>query len=234
MADSQLRRRRPDLEDPGLQERSEHSDISLGDAAHLSEVFIPVNSLPPSLANAPPQLPVERLEIALQKLSVLIQRSQRKSMSDITYMLLNFIGIMVIMLCMILLYVHLMPTLQDARSVMGMVRSKQDALSTTIDNTVILLNSTTVDAVTRYATVVQAASDGMNRVKEILDEPQTQANIQTVTYGISKVDFAKMGSLMKLAIQIAGAITKSAGDNGITLKVGDWQQYLADTDTTLN
>lgn len=222
--DTIRRRARGDLEDPEHSVVSNHSHSSGGLALH--EIMMPM-----AAPMAPPPQPPPPLQQPQMPLFNLNQLRSHKTTSDWAYIFAVLILLGVITLLFGLLYAQANPTLQNFKALSGMMASKQPQIEEAIDHALALINGTSVDMMQRYADIINQATEAMNHARALIDDPQTQRNIQAITYGISRGDFERIGHIINAALKVAGAISQSAGDDGITIKVGDWRKYIADSDT---
>lgn len=219
------------IEDPASREHSVHSDISSPQLAPV-ELIVPAAGIDDSSLD-------ERAYMALKRKFERARGLGGGSGSGKTASeWIKWCAILAAMLSLIiptwLVYSQLAPILHDVNSLTSMAVKHQPAIEKTLLDVMNMVNGTSADLVYRYGNVVERASKAVDHVEDLLNDPQTQRNIQVLTEGISKGNFERIGRLINIALKVTGAITQSAGDNGITLNVGNWKAYVNETDIRIN
>ena len=150
-------------------------------------------------------------------------------------MLISLVGMaLTVSIVFLLLFFKIMPILNSIHNVVKVFDDRKELIAEVTDNILTRGNSTFTDAFDRYVDVVRKAGDGVDRTIELLDDPQVKENIQVLTASLTEGKFKEMGALLRVILNVVGALTKSAGDNGVTLSVGNWKAYVNETDVRIN
>ena len=218
-----------DVEDPNR----EPSDLSVSSQIpSVSAVELVMDAQPPpqQILDMPPdQFDMMELRRKYARLP-----APKKGLSDWALWFLVTGGIFIIVLLIGLLYMALNPILKDTHELTSMLAAHKPEIEVALKNTLAMLNDTTTDAARRYISIINDATQAMDNVKALVNDPQTQANLRVLTDGISKGDFEKIGRLANVILKVTGAVAQSAGDNGITLRVGNWKAYVNESELNVN
>lgn len=214
---------RRDVEDPASREHSVGSEpVELVVAADT----------PPSALSSSIEFD-ERAVQALRRKYNSLPRTKRTVTEWIQF--ITLVGMAaVVAITMGILYSKTAPILDNLRAVTDVIAARKDKLAEVADNILLRANTTAMDAFDRYVDVVNKAGDGIDRTMELLNDPQVKENIQVLTASLTEGKFKEMGALLRVILNVVGALTKSAGDNGVTLSVGNWKAYVNETDVRIN
>lgn len=218
-----LRQRRPaqhrDHED-SVDRRPEHSVSELSD--------ISMSSPHPSMHLPPPQAMQQMRQPMLAMRPPPMQlppppTKAKKTLSDWVISLLSLSCLVGVLLVMLLIYMELSPILSDVRIATSMIARNSPDMEVALRNGILLLNTTSVDAMNGFNTAV-------TRISDVVSDEQVQKNLETFMAMLSKSDFQRIAVMAEFALKVMGAVLQSVGDNGIELHFGNWKAYLNTTD----
>lgn len=222
-----------DLEDPS-REPSDLSVVSQASSSPAVELIMqaPVPPpLPQQILDLPPS---DELEISALRRKYARFPAPKKGLSDWALWFMVTAGISVIAVLFVMLYLAAKAPMDDIHELTAMLVKHKAEIETAVVSGTSLLTNTTADAAKRYVGIINDANNAVDQVKALLNDPQTQENIRVLTDGISKGNFKKIGQLAGVILKVSGAVAQSAGDNGITLSVGNWKAYVNQSDLTVN
>lgn len=222
-----------DMDPANSREHSVHSDLAL-------EIQSPRMSRgPPMAAMAPSLLDEDTLAQVIDRIERKRAKGSgyadigRKRISDwvLQFWIMGSLAVVIIMV--FILYHQISPSLNNVDELTGMLVAHKPEIEQALVTVLTALNFTSIDAVKQYVSIVGDANAGMQQIKALLNDPGTQANIEALTAGIKDGNYAQIGQYVGIGIKIVNAITQSAGNNGVTLSVGNWKAYVNESDLTL-